>query len=103
MNDQPVCESKAKYGPAPAFSEGIGAMGSHSRAVADAADGPTGGAGFETIVEMSQCFGPIELKKGDRYHLEARYDTIKHPVRHQPGGGEAEMMALGVTFLALKD
>ncbi|KAE9980993.1 hypothetical protein EG328_011894 [Venturia inaequalis] len=100
INNQTVCESKAKYGPAAALS-GIGAMGSHERNVAD--PGPHGDALFETIVEMSQCYGPIEVKKGDTYLLEAKYDTVKHPVRHQPKGGEAEMMALGVAFMALRE
>lgn len=76
-------------------------MGSHERSVAD--PGPHGDALFETIVEMSQCYGPIEVKKGDTYLLEAKYDTVKHPVRHQPKGGEAEMMALGVAFMALRE
>lgn len=70
------------------------------RSVAD--PGPHDDGNLENVLDMSQCYGPIEVKKGDTYLLEANYDSVKHPVRHQPNAGEAEMMALGVTFSALK-
>jgi hypothetical protein len=98
VNGMVVCESKATYGGADATA---GGMGGHMRTVAD--PGPhEGGGGWETISEMSQCYGPIEVKKSDLYELEANYDTVLHPTRHQVGGGEAEMMALGVAFMAVK-
>lgn len=58
---------------------------------------------FETVLEISQCCGLIELKKGNTNLLGSNCDTIKHPVRLQPNVGEAEMMALGITFLAPKE
>ncbi|TLD35783.1 uncharacterized protein E2P81_ATG02086 [Venturia nashicola] len=97
INDKTVCTSEAKYGFAAAFS---GTGGMKKRVVAD--PGPHGDATSQTILEMSQCFN-IPLKKGDTYALEAVYDTKKHPTRKMHDGGEGEMMALGVAFIALKE
>jgi hypothetical protein len=33
-----------------------------------------------TISKMSECVEPLELKKGDKIHLEATYDNIEHPL-----------------------
>lgn len=99
VNGKPVCESKAVYGGPDATSGG--GMEGHMRSITDPGPHESGGK-WETISEMSQCYGPIEVKKGDTYELEANYDTVLHPTRHQPKGGEAEMMALGVAFMAVR-
>jgi len=98
VNGKQVCESKAVYGGADATLGG--GMGGHMRSISDGGPHESNGK-WETISEMSQCYGPIQIKKGDTFELEAFYDTVLHPVRHQSNGGEAEMMALGVTFMAV--
>lgn len=33
-----------------------------------------------SLVGMTTCLGPMEIKKGDVLELEARYDLEKHPL-----------------------
>jgi hypothetical protein len=56
INGKPVCESKAVYGGKDATSDG-----------------------WATIGEMTPCYGPISVKKGDLMTLESNYDLEKHP------------------------
>jgi hypothetical protein len=61
VNDQEVCSSNAIYGS----SEG-------TREVE--------GKKWETISRMTECDGPIKVKKGDKFKLRAAYDVMQHPV-----------------------
>jgi len=94
INDQEVCNSKAVYG-----GEG------HTSKTPD-------GKVWETIRETSSCYTPIKVKKGDKFYMQANYDTELHPSREQghggmggmkavmDGGEGAEQMALVVTNFA---
>jgi hypothetical protein len=52
-----------------------------SEAIYSSAEGTTeaDGKGLKTISSMTQCEGPVQLKKGDKFKLRAAYDVINHP------------------------
>jgi hypothetical protein len=80
VNGKQVCESKAVYGGAGAtMGGGMSGMGGHSHAkYTESKLDPTPGQ-WETIGEMTQCYGPIKVSKGDTIEMEASYDMNKHP------------------------
>jgi hypothetical protein len=80
VNGKQVCESKAVYGGAGAtMGGGMGGMGGHSHGrFTNRALDPAPGL-WETIGEMTQCYGPIKVFKGDTIEMEASYDMNKHP------------------------
>jgi hypothetical protein len=61
INNKEVCNSEAVYGNAEGTTE-------------------IDGKKWETISRMTECDGPIQVKKGDKFTLRAAYDVIKHPV-----------------------
>jgi hypothetical protein len=61
INGKPVCQSNAVYGGKEATGKGGNAEG------------------WQTIGEMTPCYGPIPVKKGDQMTLESTYDLEKHP------------------------
>jgi len=61
VNDKLVCSSNATYG------------GDSSTAV-------VGGKEWQTITKMSECFNPVQVKKGDIIKVSALYDTKAHPL-----------------------
>ena len=38
-----------------------------------------GSGTWETISEMTQCYGPIKISKGSTFELEAKYHLVKRP------------------------
>jgi hypothetical protein len=80
VNGKPVCESKAVYGGTGAtMGGGMGGAGGHPHGrYTESELDPTPGV-WETIGEMTQCYGPIKVSKGDTIEMEATYDMNKHP------------------------
>jgi hypothetical protein len=60
LNGKLVCDSEAMY------------TGGNSTA-------DSGQPKWETISEMTKCREPVQVKKGDNFTLEAKYDFIKRP------------------------
>jgi hypothetical protein len=80
VNGKQVCESKAIYGGAGAtMSAGMGGMSGHSHGRYTISDRDPVPGKWETIGEMTQCYGPIKVSKGDTIEMEANYDMNKHP------------------------
>jgi hypothetical protein len=91
VNGKEVCQSRAAYGTAgPTPAKGMG----HGHQRRDQSEE------YKTISEMSYCYGPNKVSKGDKIELEARYDLEMHPPRVQHGGNMAEEMAIFATFFA---
>jgi hypothetical protein len=61
VNGKDVCTSEATYG---------GAGSSLS----------INGKEWQTITKMSECNGPIVVKKGDNVIITNKYDTKSHPL-----------------------
>jgi hypothetical protein len=61
INNNVVCTSNATYG------------GAGSSTIIN-------GKEWQTITKMSECAGPIPVKKGDQVLISAGYDTEKHPL-----------------------
>jgi hypothetical protein len=62
INGKEVCDSQAVYG-------GKDATSHHASNTEN----------WETISEMTSCYGPIKVVKGDNMTLESNYDLEKHP------------------------
>jgi hypothetical protein len=62
INGKEVCRSEAEYGGEDA-----------TLAIAGQSEE------WKTIRHMTECEGPIPVKKGDKITLEARYDMEEHP------------------------
>ena len=60
VNDKLVCSSNAEYG------------GNGGNLIVD-------GKEWQTITKMTECAGPIGVKKNDKITVSAAYDTIAHP------------------------
>ncbi|KAK3079380.1 hypothetical protein LTS18_005003 [Coniosporium uncinatum] len=74
VNDKPACVSKAEYGKG---------------AAAD-----VNGKAWQTIEQLSDCNGPIAIKKGDTLSMVATYDLKTHPIRPMAEGEEGHGMDL---------
>jgi hypothetical protein len=79
-NGKSVCSSKATYG-------GTGSSLS------------VGGKEWQTITKMSECDGPIEVKKGDQIVISATYDTKNHPLRESHGEEQENMGIMTFVFV----
>jgi hypothetical protein len=75
VNGKQICESKAVYGGAGAVMSGMGGH-PHGKYTDNGHDQSPS---WETIGEMTQCYGPIKVSKGDTIEIEASYDMEKHP------------------------
>jgi hypothetical protein len=60
LNDKEVCSSNAEYG------------GNGGHLIVD-------GKEWQTITKMTECAGPVTVKKGDYITVKAAYDTVAHP------------------------
>jgi hypothetical protein len=60
VNGKEACSSNAVYG------------GTGATLIVD-------GKEWQTITQMTECAGPIQIKQGDKIQVVAAYDTITHP------------------------
>lgn len=60
VNNKQVCSSDAIYG------------GTGSTLIVE-------GKEWQTITKMSECSGPVAIKKNDKITIVAQYDTVAHP------------------------
>jgi hypothetical protein len=84
INDKYTCTSRAEYGVRNEGGEpgGMAAKGGHGHGgkamVRRSPQGTT--KELLTVSSMSDCQGPIKVKKGDSVTLKAEYDLSKHPL-----------------------
>jgi len=81
LNNKALCTSAAKYG-----GEG------HTTSV--------NGRTWETINEMTPCYGPLPVKKGDKLSFSGVYDLKAHPLRASTTGKSAGVMLMGAIYFA---
>jgi hypothetical protein len=78
INDKYTCTSRAEYGTR---NEGGAMEGmAHGHGHGSKAMVKRQKAEIQTVSGMSDCTGPIEVKKGDSVVLKAEYDLKKHPL-----------------------
>jgi hypothetical protein len=80
VNNKLVCTSNATYG------------GAGSSTIIN-------GKEWQTITKMSECAGPISVKKGDQVLIMAGYDTEKHPLRESNGEDQENMGIMTFVFV----
>jgi hypothetical protein len=84
INDKYTCTSRAMYGTRNEGGEtgGMAAKGGHGHGDKAMAKRSPQSPKKEllTVSSMSDCQGPIKVKKGDSVTLKAEYDLSKHPL-----------------------
>jgi hypothetical protein len=86
-NDVLICDSQATY------EKGTGGgMRLRSRSM---------GAADEYLAKMSGCVMPGPVKKGDRFHIVAKYDFTQHPGMKNEDGKLAPIMAVATMFIGV--
>ena len=85
INNKLACASKAGYG-------------------GDGSVTKVNGKDYAAISSMSNCAGPIPVKKGDVMQLVVQYDLLKHPLRESASGHHASgvMGMMAMTFAGNK-
>lgn len=52
---------------------------------------------------MSECFDPVEVKRGDKVLVAVTYDTVKHPTRVSNGEAQEIMGLMTYTFVPKRE
>lgn len=85
INGKVACDSKVLYG-GPGFEYTM-----------------KDGSKVEAIRTTTECDQPIEVKKGDKVDVVAKYDFVAHPQRESADGEMGEDMALLILTFVKKN
>jgi hypothetical protein len=84
QNGKLICNAVSRYGGSPRYLQRVGKL-----------------AGAQHISSMSHCNDMGPIKKGDKFHIKAYYDTQKHAPLEGVKGKKDAVMGIAILYASL--